>query len=71
MQSVSLHLLSSPLCSFWDPVFIPELCSDRVARNLLYIEALAAVANSHWEIPKDITKQLSTLQRKSLKKEVN
>ena len=57
-------------CSFWDPVFIPELCDDRVAKNLLYIEALASVKSAEWEISDDVRKQLSALQRKGHKKEV-
>ncbi len=57
--------------SFWDPVFLPELYSDRVAKNLLYIEALAAVAAGHWDMPDDIMRELKSLQRKSLKKEVS
>jgi hypothetical protein len=56
--------------SFWDSVFIKELLDDRVARNLLYIEALSCVTQGQWEVTDDIKKQLSQLQRKSHKKEV-
>ena len=55
---------------FWDPTFLPELICDRVAKNLLYIEALSAVTLDHWDISPDISKKLSALQRKSNKKEV-
>lgn len=54
---------------FWDPTFLPELICDRVAKNLLYIEALSAVTLGHWDISPDISKRLSALQRKSNKKE--
>lgn len=58
-------------CSFWNPVFIPKLCDDRVAKNLLYIEALASVKSAEWDMTDDIKKQLSTLQRKGHKKEAS
>ena len=57
-------------CSFWDSVFLPELCADRVAKNLLYIEGLAAVAAGQWHMSSDIKKQLSALQKKGQKKQV-
>ena len=68
---LTLIELTLSVCSFWDPVFLPELCSDRVARNLLYIEALAAVSDGHWEIMDDVRKELNALQKKALKKEVS
>ena len=58
------------LRSFWDPKLVPPLLGDRVAKNLLYIEALSSIALEHWEVGNDKLDNLSTMQRKALKKEV-
>lgn len=51
-------------------MFIKEVLDDRVAKNLLYIEALSCVTQGHWDIKEDVMKKLSALQRKGHKKEV-
>ena len=56
--------------SFWDSKFVPSLLGDRVAKNLLYIEALSSLALEHWEVGNDKLDSLSSMQKKALKKEV-
>ena len=51
-------------------MFIKDLLEDRVAKNLLYIEALSCVTQGHWDIDAEAKKKLSALQRKGHKKEV-
>jgi len=46
------------------------LLDDKVARNMLYIEALAAVSRGHLELPPGDKDSLTTLKSKGLKKEV-
>ena len=57
-------------CSFWDSKLVPPLLGDRVAKNLLYIEALSSIALEHWEVGNDKLDNLSSMQKKALKKEV-
>ena len=39
--------------SFCDPNLVSELLSDRVAINLMYIEAVADVDRGHWEVGRE------------------
>ena len=48
-----------------------ELLSDRVAKNLIYIEAVADIDRSHWEVGRERRGELTSLQKKGQKKEVN
>ena len=47
-----------------------ELLSDRVAKNLMYIEAVADIDQSHWEVGRERRGELTSLQKKGQKKEV-
>ena len=42
-----------------------------MAKNLLYIEALSSIALEHWEAGNDKLDNLSSMQKKALKKEVS
>lgn len=42
-----------------------------MAKNLLYLEALAAVGEGHWDMTPDVRKQLASLQKKAQKKQVS
>ena len=57
--------------SFWDPNLVSELLSDRVAKNLMYIEAVADVDRGHWEVGRERRGELTSLQKKGQKKEVS
>ena len=48
-----------------------ELLSDRVAKNLMYIEAVADVDRGHWEVGRERKGELTSLQKKGQKKEVS
>ena len=48
-----------------------ELLSDRVAKNLMYIEAVADVDRGHWEVGRERRGELTSLQKKGQKKEVS
>ena len=48
-----------------------ELLSDRVAKNLMYIEAVADIDRSHWEVGRERRRELTSLQKKGQKKEVS
>ena len=48
-----------------------ELLSDRVAKNLMYIEAVADIDRSHWEVGRERRGELTSLQKKGQKKEVS
>ena len=52
-------------------MLLPELLEDRVAKNMMYIEALSSVTNGYWEMIPEVKKQLSSLQKKTQKKEVS
>ena len=39
--------------SFWDPNLVLKLLSDRVANNLMYIEAVADIDRGHWEVRRE------------------
>ena len=47
-----------------------ELLSDHVAKNLMYIEAVADIDQSHWEVGRERRGELTSLQKKGQKKEV-
>lgn len=46
------------------------LLEDKVARNMLYIEALAIVARGTVDIARDVKDKLASLKSKGQKKEV-
>ena len=48
-----------------------KLLSDRVAKNLMYIEAVADIDQSHWEVGRERRGELTSLQKKGQKKEVS
>ena len=48
-----------------------ELLSDRVAKNLMYIEAVADIDRGHWEVGRERRGELTSLQKKGQKKEVS
>ena len=48
-----------------------ELLSDRVAKNLMYIEAVADIDRGHWEVGRERRGELTSLQKKRQKKEVS
>ena len=48
-----------------------ELLSDRVAKNLMYIEAVADIERGHWEVGRERRGELTSLQKKGQKKEVS
>ena len=48
-----------------------ELLSDRVAKNLMYIEAVADIDRSHWEVGRERRGELTSRQKKGKKKEVS
>ena len=56
------------LCSFWDPNLVSELLSDRVAKNLMYIEAVADIDRGHWEVGRERKGELTSLLKKGQKK---
>ncbi len=58
------------LYSFWSATFVPSLLDDKVAKNMLYIEALAAVARGTMEVARDVRDKLAALKSKGQKKEV-
>ena len=66
-----MHTYTHTNLSFWDSKLVPPLLGDRVAKNLLYIEALSSIALEHWEVGNDKLDNLSSMQKKALKKEVN
>ena len=47
-----------------------KLLSDRVAKKLMYIEAVADIDRSHWEVGRERRGELTSLQKKGQKKEV-
>ena len=58
--------------SFWDPNLVSKLLSDRVAKNLMYIQAVADVDRGHWEVGREEERgELTSLQKKGQKKEVS
>ena len=54
--------------SFWDLNLVSELLSDRVAKNLMYIEAVADIDQGHWEVGRERRGELTSLQKKGQKK---
>ena len=74
---LKLCMCESALCeiiaslSFWDPNLVSELLSDRVAKNLMYIEAVADIDRGHWEVGRERKGELTSLQKKGQKKEVS
>ena len=46
------------------------MLSDRVAKNLLYIEAVADIDRGYWEVGREKKGELTALQKKGQKKEV-
>ena len=56
--------------SFWDATFAPPLFEDKVAKNMLYIEALAAVSRGHIDLSAEVREKLAALKSKGQKKEV-
>ncbi len=57
--------------SFWSSTFVPLLLEDKVARNMLYIEALATVARGTMDVARDTRDKLASLKSKGQKKEVD
>ena len=43
-----------------------ELLSDRVAKNLMYIEAVADIDRGHWEVGRERRGELTSLQKKEV-----
>lgn len=50
---------------------VSELLSDRVAKKLMYIEAVADIDRGHWEVGRERRGELTSLQKKGQKKEVS
>ena len=48
-----MHTLKSLLSSVSGIRTLSELLSDRVANNLMYIEAVADVDRGHWEVGRE------------------
>jgi len=48
---------------------VSELLSDRVAKNMLYIEAVADIDRGYWEVGREKKAELTALQKKGQKKE--
>ena len=46
------------------------MLDDKVAKNMLYIEALATVARGTMEVTRDVRDKLAALKTKGQKKEV-
>ena len=44
---------------------------DKVAKNMLYIEALAAVSRGHIDLSAEVREKLAAMKSKGLKKEVS
>ncbi|ELU18303.1 hypothetical protein CAPTEDRAFT_150546 [Capitella teleta] len=55
--------------SFWDPSFEDDLMGDRIAMNLLYVQAVSDLERGWVWAPKDQQRQLNTLQQRGSKKE--
>jgi len=55
--------------SFWDPVYDDDLLDNRIAMNLLFVQAENEVDRGWLMATKDQHKQLSALQQKGSKKE--
>ena len=64
-----LHCVSS----FWQFLgidFVPTLLDDKVAKNMLYIEALHSVAKGHIDVTMETREKLAAMKSKGQKKEV-
>lgn len=55
---------------FWDPSFDDDLLDDRVAMNLLYVQAVSDIDRGWVQADKEQHRRLSALQQKNSKKEV-
>ncbi|XP_065911669.1 sorting nexin-17-like [Dysidea avara] len=55
--------------AFWNNQYIDNLLTDRTARNLLYVEAIASLDGHNLEASPQVRTSLSTLQSKGSKKE--
>ena len=47
---------------------VSELLSDRVAKKLMYIEAVADIDRGHWEVGRERKEELTSLQKGRRKK---
>ena len=73
MQSVYciIKLFIVHFDSFWDSTFVPTLLDDKVAKNMLYIEALHSVAKGHIDVTMETRERLASMKSKGQKKEVD
>ncbi|XP_064597329.1 sorting nexin-17-like [Liolophura sinensis] len=55
--------------SYWDPAFDDDLLEDRIAMNLLYVQAVSDIERQWTFATKDQLKQLTALQVKGSKRE--
>ncbi|XP_053680011.1 sorting nexin-17 [Anopheles nili] len=55
--------------SYWDPVYDLELMRDRIALNLLYIQALSDVERGWIVTTRDLNEQLTNMQARGSKSE--
>lgn len=58
------------LHSFWDPTYDEELVDDRVAMNLLYVQAVSDIERGWVLADEDQHRRLTALQAKNSRKEV-
>ena len=49
---------------------VSELLNDHVAEKFMYIEAVADIDRGHWEVGRERKGELTSLQKKGQKKEV-
>lgn len=57
--------------SYWDPAYDSELIRDRVALNLLYVQAVTEVECGWVLCNEDVRQKLASLQAKGSKGEVS
>ena len=73
LHSPPLFSICTPrllFCRFWDPSFDDELLEDRVAMNLLHVQAVSDIDRGWVNADKDQHRRLTALQQKNSKKEV-
>ena len=74
MTSLSLtkyiYFCASYIYSYWDSSYDDDLLEDRIAMNLLYVQAVSDVERGWTVASKDQQKQLDALKQRGSKKEV-
>lgn len=57
-------------CSYWDPAYDLELITDRVALNLLYVQAVTEVECGWVSCSEELRQKLTSLQANGSKRDV-